>query len=161
VNGEDSQKPVSSPRKPQLIASCLWLSLALLLAFPLFAWYGFSQHGNTGLLVAAIAGGVCWLGATLALICSAMFRGQQQALNGMLLGMLFRMGLPLGTGVILSQQVGFLAEAGIFGTILVYYLLALVVETLLSLRHVEQAKQALPEHTSPSQASPSQASKVS
>lgn len=142
MNGENPEKLIPSPDWPRVIGSCVWLTLALLLVFPAFAWFGYSQHGLTGLAAAAIAGGICWLGALLALVCSAMFQGPQQAANSMMLGMMFRMGLPLGTGLLLTMQKGALAEAGVLMMILVYYLLAMAVETLLSLRFVNSAKQA-------------------
>lgn len=142
MNGEDSEKLTAPPNWSRIIVSCVWLTLALLLAFPAFAWYGYSQHSTDGLAAAAIAFGVCWLGSALALLCSAMFQGPQQATNSLMLGMMFRMGLPLGAGLLLTTQNGILAEAGVIGMIVVYYLLALVVETLLSLRFVNSNKQA-------------------
>ncbi len=55
--------------------------------------------------------------------------------------MIFRMGVPLVFGVALQQGHEQLAAAGIFGTILLYYLLSLVVETLLSLRLIPSTLQ--------------------
>jgi hypothetical protein len=51
-----------------------------------------------------------------------------------LLGTLFRTGLPLVVGFALHRAGGELARAGVFGMILCYYLVALLVETVLSVR---------------------------
>jgi len=111
------------------------LSLSLLVAFPAVAFYGYSQHGQTGLIAAAIAGAICWAGAMFALVLIGMFRtSQNHVVSATLLGMLFRMGLPLVTGLIITRNGGPLADAGLFGMILVFYLVGLVVETILSVR---------------------------
>jgi hypothetical protein len=46
------------------------------------------------------------------------------------------MGLPLAAGMALNEAVPLLADAGVFWMILGLYLVALVAETLLSLRFV-------------------------
>ena len=46
---------------------------------------------------------------------------------------LFRFGLPLAGGLYLTRQGGSLAESGVFGMIVVFYLITLAVETPLSL----------------------------
>ena len=70
----------------------------------------------------------------VALVLTAALRSPKRAVAGVLLGMLFRMGVPLGTGIFLHRQGGPLAKAGVFGMILGFYLLTLLVETLLALR---------------------------
>ena len=55
--------------------------------------------------------------------------------------MIFRMGLPMGVGLLLNYGGGPLASAGVFGWIVVFYLLTLAVETLLSL-HLAKGRQA-------------------
>jgi hypothetical protein len=119
-----------------LVVACLVLSAALLLAFPGFAWFGYCRSGAAGLLAAVVAGAVCWFGALAALVVVGLMRGGPQVLHGVLLSMFFRMGLPLVAGITLSQAGGPLAEAGVFGMIVVYYLIGLFVETLLSVRLV-------------------------
>ncbi|MEX2173440.1 MAG: hypothetical protein WD872_03705 [Pirellulaceae bacterium] len=59
-----------------------------------------------------------------------------QPIGGILGGMMFRMGLPLLAGIALQKTNEPLAEAGVFPMILGIYLVALVAETLLSLRFV-------------------------
>jgi hypothetical protein len=48
--------------------------------------------------------------------------------------MMFRMGLPLVAGLALDGAGGPLASAGVFAMVLVFYMLALAVETPLSLQ---------------------------
>lgn len=108
------------------------LTLILGGAFPLFAWYASASHGSWGVIAAAVALGVCWFGATAALLVVNFTRHAPTA--GLLGSIFFRMGLPLVVGVWLNSLNGPLAQAGVFGMILVYYLIALAVETVLSLR---------------------------
>ena len=128
--------------KPTAIVwPCLMLTAALLLVFPVFAYFGYSRHAMNGVAAAGVAGTVCWLGGLASLLMIGMFRGQA-AINATLLGMVFRTGLPLVVGVTLSELGGTLAQAGVFGMILGYYLVALVIDTLLSVRLVGSAKQS-------------------
>lgn len=94
---------------------------------------GFSAQAR---LIAAVAGGVCWLSATIAL--TATFFGNQfgAPVQGVLVGMLFRMGLPLAALIGLPKMGSPLAEGGLGMTIVSVYLVALVIETLLALRMV-------------------------
>lgn len=123
---------------PTLLAC---LTLVLLVVFPGFAWYGYHGSGPVGLQAAAIAAAICWLGAAGALASAYFFRDSQQAAASLTLGMVFRMGLPLGCVLWLLSQGGPLVDAGIVGMIVVYYLVALVVETALSLRLVGNPRQ--------------------
>ena len=134
VNTDASDTGLASKTASTPVA-CGLLTLALLLVFPLFAWFGHSRHGMLGVQAAGVACAVCWVGMA-ALLAVIVVRGSQKVLHGALLGMIFRTGLPLATGVILTSQGGDLARAGVFGMILGFYLVALVVETLLSLRFV-------------------------
>lgn len=137
-----------------IVLACLLLTGTLLLAFPLFAWYGWATTGATGLLCAAIALGACLAGGIVALIVIGLARNPSQAVSAVMLGMLFRMGIPLASGFLLHSQGGPLAEAGVLGMIVVYYLLSLPVDTVLSLKLVAQAKRPV---QNPTQANPSQA----
>lgn len=132
--GSDSSAP--SRRLASTVSACLYLTLALVLVFPAFASYGYSQSGVNGIWAAAVAGLVCWVGATAALAIAGSFANPQQAVVGLLLGMFCRLGLPLGAGFVLSTQGGVLIESGVLGILVAYYLVALIVETLLSLRFV-------------------------
>ena len=89
----------------------------------------------------ALAGVVCWAGSGGALLVSGLFRHSSQAVSAMLLGMFFRMGLPLMVIFLLLSSGGPLLDAGVVGMIVVYYLISLVVETILSLRLVGPQQQ--------------------
>lgn len=114
----------------------------LLLALPVYAGVGWILYGQTGVWSAIVAFGVCLLSATGALMLTALARTGPQAINALLGGMALRMGVPLGIGFLLHVQHGPLSQAGILYMILAYYLLALLVETLLSLRLVGGFKTA-------------------
>jgi hypothetical protein len=116
---------------------CLLLTLAVGLAYPLIGLAAWQRFGQNGWLAALVAALVCWFGSTAALVLTALLRGPQTALYSLLFGMVFRMGLPLVAGIVLSQQSPRLAAAGVFGCIVGFYLVTLVAETLLSLPLVQ------------------------
>lgn len=89
-----------------------------------------------GLWAALVAWLLCTGAALFALIVSATFAGTEHALGANLGVMLIRMGAPLIGMAVLPQQLPVLAEAGLTSSILLFYLVALVTETLLALRHV-------------------------
>jgi hypothetical protein len=121
-----------------LVASCALIAAVVIPAGILSAWIVARRLDAQVLLAASLAVGVCWLAASLALVSTHVGARLGFPVQGLLVGMLFRMGLPLGAGVALSQNAP-LAELGIFGMILGVYLCALVVETVLSLRYVQPA----------------------
>lgn len=136
-------------RGPQsLLQCCALLLFVIVAALLLIGWWGFSNHGTTGLIAALVAAGTCWLGGTLALISTAFAgRGSTAALWSLLFGMLFRMGLPLVVGLALNRAGGPLASAGVFGMVLVFYLLILVVETPLSIKLLQHNQQQVSKAT--------------
>ena len=72
-----------------------------------------------------------------ALVVSALVHGPQAAMLRLAGGMALRIGVPLVGGVFLSQFPR-LAGGGVFGMVVVFYLVTLAVETPLSLRFIEQ-----------------------
>lgn len=112
---------------------CVVLAVVVWGAFGLVAW--FVQDRGVGVRAAAIGAGVCWLSGTLALLSASWFRDPRQLMFHLLFGMVFRMGLPFGLGVWLQSRGGPLAAAGVFGYIVGFYLLTLVVETLLAVTY--------------------------
>src|SRR5262245_2702441 len=96
----------------------------------------FDGFSASSLLSAAIGGGVCWLAGILALTAGFVANRFQAPVQGVLLGMLVRMGLPLAALVAFTQTGAPLGANGFAATILGVYLVSLVVETLLSLRMV-------------------------
>jgi hypothetical protein len=135
-NAPLSAAPAPAPSTGRLVCSCLLLVGILGVAFPAYAWVGWLRSGSMGIWSAAAALLVCGVSSLLALVVTGMLQGGKQALNAVLLAMGIRMGVPLAVGLLLQSQGGPLAKAGVFGMILAYYLLALIVETALSLRLV-------------------------
>lgn len=133
---DDSSNPLSRSAKQKAALSVALLTLAQLLAFPALAWFGYTQHGSVGIQSAAVAAGVCWVGATIALVLVGTMRGPQQAIQGVMLGILFATGIPLGLGLVLSSGDSPLAKANIFEMILFFYLYTLLIKTTLSVRLV-------------------------
>jgi hypothetical protein len=83
---------------------------------------------------AAVAAIVCWFAATIALLVSAIGQNTPSAVPCLLGGTLIRMLIPGAVGVMIDAQRGPLAQAGVLGYIVVFFLLTLVVETGLLLR---------------------------
>lgn len=98
-----------------------------------------STRGTNGVLAASAAAGICWFGSTVALLLAGYTSRSNQGVQGHLLGMFFRLGLPLIAGMMLQKAGGPLAEAGVFGLIVVFYLITLVAETVLSLRFIKRS----------------------
>ena len=141
MNAPDSQV-IERRSLIRLLNSCAVLAAVLAPLAALFGSIAYACSGMMGIAGAAIALAVCWLSASLALIC--VFLGQEikNPIAGILGGMIVRMGLPLAVGFAIQRSYGPLADAGCFLMILGLYLVALVVETWLSLRLVrrDQAK---------------------
>ena len=136
MTGAESTNPNSVRRPPRLWAACAALTAVTLLALPVFGWVGYSDSGMAGIWAAGVAAAVCWFGATTALLLVGLPLGPKQAVGRVLAGMAFRMGVPLVVGVVLDRRVGPLSEAHVFGMIVAFYLITLVVETWLALRLV-------------------------
>ena len=111
------------------------------LAYPAFAYYGHAAHGQAGIAAATVAAVVCFVAGFLALICLSIFREPQQVVNGVGMAMLCRMSIPMVAGMFLTKLNGPLAEAGVFGMIVGFYLVGLLVETLLAVRLVNSFKE--------------------
>jgi hypothetical protein len=129
----------ATPQRGSVITLLRFCAILLLVLLPFaggVAWFGLSRSGQPGLVAAAIALGTCWLSGSLALAATLYGQRLGSALHGVLIGMFFRMGLPLAVGLILQRTSPPLSEAGVFVMILGLYLVALVVETFLSLQFV-------------------------
>jgi hypothetical protein len=70
-------------------------------------------------------------------------RWLQAPVQGVLVAMLLRMGLPLAALIALPNMGGTIATSGVTSTILGVYLVALVLETILSLRMIAPRPDAL------------------
>ena len=118
----------------RLVTGWLILSAAMLLFFVPAAAIAFWLHGQSSVLAAAVAAAVCWLGSSLALAGTVAVghRGINGLLYTVLVGLVFNCALPFAVGLILSRIGGPLADAGVFGLIVIFFQFALLVETLLA-----------------------------
>lgn len=102
-----------------------------------FAWL---TRGTQGFIASAIALAICLAGGLSSLVVGDLFRGCRQTLVPLLLPMLFRMGLPLGLCLWALYRGGTLANAGLAYYLVGFYLLMLVVDSVLtvSMLHPEE-----------------------
>ncbi len=106
------------------------------------AWMSRSV-GSQAYWAGAVATLVVGLAASLALLLSFLQSLQKRpdnAVSGVLLGMLIRMGLPLGVLVMMQQTQSPLIEFGFMGLLVLNYLVALPLETWMSLQFVQETK---------------------
>lgn len=122
-----------------LLKRWLLLSIVVLVLFGLVGSVNQMLHGLAGWKSAAAAAGLCWAGASIALILSGVC---SNALVGMLSGMVFRMALPLVVGFKLNDRLLELREADFLMALAAMYLATLPVETWLSLPVVERRSAA-------------------
>jgi hypothetical protein len=127
-----------------MLRSCAWLTLTVLVALLIVGGVVAATRGPNGALAAAVAAGVCWFGSTAALIITGFSGRTDQAVYGHLLGMFFRLGLPLACGLVFQKVGGTLADSGVFGLIVVFYLVTLAAETILALRLIKQHRKMTP-----------------
>jgi hypothetical protein len=140
VNGRSS---VELPSVARLVGSCAVLAVPVVsvaIGAATVANHGFSSDAA---LAAAIGGGICWLAASLGLVAVYVGNRIELPVQGVLVGMLFRMGLPLAALVLLPQPGGVFGVPGLAVTILCSYLVALVAETLLAVRMIPQRHRSL------------------
>jgi len=104
--------------------------------------------GSQAYVAGAVAMLVVGLAASLALLLSFLqsppFSQSHQksgnAVSGVLLGMLIRMGLPLAAMVLMQQTQSPLVGAGFMGLLVLNYLVALPLETWMSLQFVHSER---------------------
>jgi hypothetical protein len=72
----------------RLVGACALLSVVLAGAAILVSAIVHRGVGQQALIAAAIGGGVCWLGATIALVATYLGNVYQAAVQGMLLSMI-------------------------------------------------------------------------
>ena len=135
-------EPVNTTRfKPW--KAFLIITLVLGGVFPLIAWIGYEQYQQAGLKAVLIAALLCWVASIIGMIPSILVRYSEQpeqGVNAVLMGTLIRMSIPLGGGFILHQSVEKLADAKILMFTLIYYLIALIVDTILAIKIVQTNK---------------------
>ncbi len=120
----------------------LWLLLAVGLVFLPSSCFAFSRHGWVGLVAAGLSGLICLLPACLALYVTATTAGSPNALAGTFFGIFLRTVVPFAVSLMLVQISKPLADAGLFGLVLINYLVVLAVETFLAVRIVQSGRSA-------------------
>ena len=137
------------PREPRsslmsLIACCALMAVVIAPVSLLIAALASGGASPRALMNAALSGGICWLAAALALSVTWFGNRFQAPVQGVLGGMLFRMGLPLAAIALLPQLGEPFSAAGMSSTLLGVYLVTLVMETALAVRMVPQRQQTAP-----------------
>jgi len=113
--------------------------LLLILIGPVIACWG----GTIALAAAALAAILCWAGAAISLVVGIQLRRPDQLLAALFVGMIARMGIPLGFGLTIHLLGGPLAQAGTLYYVLIFYPVTLLVETALKLPKSSQPKPTL------------------
>ena len=114
-----------------LVMRALLLTGALLLTLALVMPVAYNTTGSAGLVAATAALGICLAAGLTALITAEWLGRTQQVVQRVLLGMLLRMGIPLGTCTVFYLQRSKLAEEGIAYYILIFYAVMLLMETMM------------------------------
>ena len=107
-------------------------------SLPVFCWLGFVVDGAAGLKLVAVAGMACGVGALSALFVTGMFQGAN-AVNGVLLGILFRMSPPFAV-VFASTRSEMSVSTNVLVIVVACYVLTLFAETLISFRLVSPSQ---------------------
>lgn len=117
------------------------LTAAMLLFCAPVAAIAYQVNGSNALPAVAVAAVVCWLGSSLALAGTARFgrAGINGPLYTLAFGLVFNCAVPFVVGLVLHRSAGALAQAGVFGLIVIFFQFALVVSTLLSLCLIKPA----------------------
>jgi len=109
------------------------LTLAVLAAYALVAPAAWCQDGRTGLATAAVAAGLCWLGAGLALVAYRLPGDPKLAFVRLLAGMFPRMGIPLVAALVFRIRGGVLAESGLLIYLVLFFVVTLALDTAMGL----------------------------
>lgn len=128
---ESSASHVARRSSPSLALACLLLGTTAVLAGVAAGWVGFHRHGLAGLAAVVAADVTCTLAAAAALVLAGSLRNTPHAVSGILGGTLVRMLAPLAVALGCRLTAPELVRAGLFGWLLLFFLLTLTVETLL------------------------------
>src|SRR5262245_59060874 len=127
-----------------MLRSCGWLTVIVAVALLLIGGVLGATRGISASVAAVVAASLCWAGSMAALLIAGYSSRSNHAVQGHLLGMFFRLGLPLVAGLILQKAGGRLSDSGVFGLILVFYLITLPAETILSLQFIRRRQKTTP-----------------
>jgi hypothetical protein len=114
----------------------------MVLAGAIVAAFGFERAGVAGVVGAVIATSICWAASSAAILVTSRFCQTSQAVTGVFGGMLLRTGVPMAAAIVISQNSPTLAKAGVFGEFVILFLIALAVETWLSVAIVNASSRA-------------------
>lgn len=120
----------------------LWLLLAVTVVFLCVSCFSYPRLGWLGVLAAGVSGLVCWLAASAALFATTFTAGSPHALSGTFLSIMLRTAVPFLVSLILIQTSKPLADAGLFGMMVLNYLVVLAVETFLAVRVIQAGQSA-------------------
>jgi hypothetical protein len=137
---------IQEPKRNGYLSMALGIGLlgaVLGIAASIAAVFAFESHGGDGVVATVLAAVVCWISAAAALVITVQTTGGPQAVTGLFLAIGMRTFPPLMVGVAGTIVGGRLADAGLFGLIVIFYLLALVVETCVAVKLVSARPRVL------------------
>ena len=121
--------------------NALVLTVIVFLAAVICSIVASKSSGSGGLTAVAVAATAVWIGSLLALACRAFAMANPDQLHWHLAAMMPQFAIPFVVGLFLKTKEGPLAEAGVFGWIVVLFLVALVAESLLAVRTLARVGQ--------------------
>lgn len=123
-----------------VFAQAVVVAGVVLAVWLLVAPAGYAISGTSGVIAAAVGAALCLVGAVPAVTVSAFFHGPNAAMYALAVGMLARTLVPMALGVVVHLSVPSLAAAGMIFYLLIFYVVALVVETALTLAKVPSGR---------------------
>jgi hypothetical protein len=108
------------------------LSVVMAVGGCIGAAIGHERYGSNGIVSALLAAAICWIASLSALLLVAITAATPNALTGTFGAMGLRTGVPLASAFVLAVSSPTLAKAGIVGMLLCFFLVSLMVETVLS-----------------------------
>ena len=125
------EKPTDRQSGLRVPAACSVLVLAIALAGALGGSIAHERQGVMGSAAVAVAALTCGLSGVAALALAGAFSGTRWGVHGILAAGFVRFFLPLVVVTASTAVQGPLSRAGLFGYMVIFFLIALVVETLL------------------------------
>lgn len=115
----------------RLPAACSVLVLATVLCAGLTGLMAHGRQGPVGSMAVAVAAMTCGLSGVAALVLAGMLSGTRWGVHGILAAGFIRFFLPLLVITASTAVQGPLSRAGLFDYMVIFFLIVLVVETLL------------------------------
>jgi hypothetical protein len=135
------EKPTDGRSGLRLPAACIVLVLAIALAGALGGSIAHGRQGLIGSAAVAVAALTCGLSGLAALALAGVLSGTRWGVHGILAAGFVRFFLPLAVVTASAAVQGPLSRAGLFGYMVIFFLIALVVETLLLVGVLQSANQ--------------------